>query len=81
MTRSQSYINLADDLAQAIARFQIANLNTGGTAEERNRYMQPLCELSVHARNIGVQLRKEEAQNNVIDLTAYRLSMPEGLSW
>ena len=78
MTRSQSYINLADDLAQAIARFQIANLNTGGTADERNRYMQPLCELSVHARNIGVQLRQQEARNNVVDFTPYRLRQIEG---
>lgn len=79
MTRSQSYINLADDLALASKRFGIENFEGGGTSDERSQFIQAIAMLSAHARTIGLRVQADEqGVCQIIDLARFRVPHVEG---
>ena len=82
MMKLSEVCNRYADRSEALLReFQIEHFNAGGEASERCAHIRVEAIKIATLRMAAVKHAEREASNNIIDLTRYRVPMPEGIEW
>lgn len=78
---SESFSRAGDQTEMLLRELQINLFNAGADSEVRFEALREAAAFASYCRTQAELHAKSEVSNNIIDLTRYRVPMPEGLPW